>query len=216
MPKKSQGLDERALVSASINLSTMFFAEAIRLAEAEGFAWRASEDAPNTFEGVLDAYAHSKQTGERYPVLTHGSETTILASAEVNHAFRFVHDLTHVRLELGFDPDSEMYVAVEHLNLLRRSGYAVGSLEWHLLHADTIGQIVAGCILGRFVIDQRAFDFDCVAHGLRAAIAIEEVRGKNLAASSTITSPQQATEQSGEQSGEQSTKRPAEDTGRQS
>jgi hypothetical protein len=176
MPTKPKGLDERALVSASMNLSTMFFAEATRLAEAEGFGWRVANDAPDSFEAVLDAYQHSKATGERYPVLTVGSGTTILASAEVNHAFRFVHDLTHVRLELGFDPDSEMYVAVEHLNLLRRSGYAIGSLEWHLLHADSIGQIVAGCILGRFVYDQKAFVYDAVQLGLRRAIELEAGR----------------------------------------
>lgn len=185
MPTKPRGLDERALVSASMNLSTMFFAEATRLAEQEGFGWRAATDAPNSFEGILDAYQRSKVTGERYPVLTVGSETTILASAEVNHAFRFVHDLTHIRLELGFDPDSEMYVAVEHLNLLRRSGYAVGSLEWHLLHADTIGQIVAGCILGRFVFDQKVFVNDCVQFGLRRAIDVE---GGRAAPSANSTS----------------------------
>ena len=177
MPKKHKGLDERALVSATINLSTMFFGEASRLAEVEGFGWRACSDAPNTFEEVLEAYQRCKESGERYPVLNTGSQTSILVSQDVNHAFRFLHDMTHIRLELGFDTESEMYVAVEHLNLLRRAGYVVGSLEWHLLHADTIGQIVAGCVLGRFVIDQRAFDFDCVEHGLRRAIEIEEARG---------------------------------------
>lgn len=176
MPKKPQGLDERALAQAMINLSTMFFAEATRLAEAEGFGWRPSPDAPSTFEGVLDAYQRSKESGERYPVLSTGSESTVYASAEVNHAFRFVHDLTHARLELDFSPDAELYVTVEHLNLLRCSGYEVGCLEWHFLHADTIGQIVAGCVLGRFVLDQRVFDIDCVRLGLRAAIELESAR----------------------------------------
>ncbi len=176
MPKRSSGVDERVLASAAMNLSTFIFSEATKLSEQLGFGWRATPDAPSSFDAVLDAHQHSRTTGERYPVLSSGSESSIYASAEVNHAFRFLHDMTHVRLELGFDPDAELYVAVEHLNTLRRAGYAVGSTEWHLLHADTIGQLVAGCVLGRFVIDQRAFVFDCVRRGLNVAIEIESTR----------------------------------------
>jgi hypothetical protein len=176
MPKKSGGLDERVLFKPSLNLTAFILSEAGRIAEAEGFGWKASASAPSTFEAVLATYEHSQETRERYPVATDGSSTSIYASSEANHAFRFLHDMTHVRLELGFDPDSELYVAVEHLNALRRAGYKVGSLEWHLLHADTIGQVVAGYILGRFVYDQRAFVFDCVLLGLKRAIENEQDR----------------------------------------
>ena len=176
MPKKSRALEERVLYEPSLNVTGFVLAEAARIAENEGFGWKAVDDPPSGFEAVLDAYSRCKETGERFPVATDGSSTSILGSAQANYAFRYLHDLTHIRLELGFDPDSELYVAVEHLNMLRRAGFKVGSLEWHLLHADTVGQIVAGCLLGRFVYNQRAFVFDCVLLGFKRAVEIERDR----------------------------------------
>ena len=186
MPKNLRALDERVLYEPSLNLTGFVLAEAARIAEHEGFGWKAVDDPPNGFEAVLDAYERCRETRERYPIAKDGCSTSIYASPEANHAFRFLHDMTHTRLELGFDPDSELYVAVEHLNMLRRAGFAVGSLEWHLLHADTIGQLLAGCVLGRFVDDQRAFVFDCVLLGLKRAIEIERDR---LPTVLTSTSP---------------------------
>jgi hypothetical protein len=176
MPKTPRGLDERVLLQPCLTLTAFVLSEAARVAETEGFGWKPVLDPPDGFNAVLEAYHHCKQTNERFPVATTGSTTSIYAGIEANHAFRFLHDMTHIRLELGFDPESELYVAVEQLNLLRRAGFKVGSLEWHLLHADTIGQLVAYCTLDRFVIDQRAFVFDCVLLGLKRAIDHEAER----------------------------------------
>ena len=144
MPTKSKALDERVLLEPSLNLTGWILAEAAKVSEHEGFGWKAVDDPPDGFAAVLDAYQKCRETGERFPVARSGSATSIYAGNEANHAFRFLHDMTHIRLELGFDPDAELYVAVEHLQILRRSGFMVGSLEWHLLHADTVGQLVAG------------------------------------------------------------------------
>jgi hypothetical protein len=187
MPTKPKALDERVLYEPSLNLTGWILSEAARVSEQEGFGWKAVDDPPTGFAAVLDAYQRSKETGERFPVAKSGAGTSIYAGPEANHAFRFLHDMTHIRLELAFDPDAELYVAVEHLQMLRRSGYEVGSLEWHLLHADTIGQLVAGCVLGGFVRDQRAFVYDCVLLGLRWAVEIEMARSP--ATSGTDTAP---------------------------
>ncbi len=173
MPKKSGALDERVLHEPALNLTGWVLSEAAKAAEQEGFRWKAVPDPPLGFASVLDAYQRCRETRERYPVAMDGSVASIYAGSEANHAFRFLHDITHIRLELGFDPDAELYVAVEHLNMLRRAGFAVGSLEWHLLHADTVGQLVAGSVLNRFVLNQRAFVFDCVMLGLKRAVENE-------------------------------------------
>ena len=177
MPKKAGALDERVLFEPALRLTGFILAEAAHAAEKEGFGWKPVDDPPDGFDAVLAAYEHSRASGERFPVARSGSASSIYAGPEANHAFRFLHDMTHVRLELGFDPDAELYVAVEHLNALRRGGFAVGSPEWHLLHADTVGQLVANCVLGRFVRDQRAFVFDAVLLGLKRAIEKEADRG---------------------------------------
>lgn len=169
-------LDERVLATAQIALSTYIFSAASQKAEAVGFGWRAVDDAPSTFEAVLDAYEHSRSTGERFPVFAGSSDSTIFLVPQVNHALRFLHDLTHVELELDFSPDSELRIAIEHLTRLRQAGFAVGSLEWHLFHAETVGQIVARCVLGRFPHDQKAFVLDVVTLGLKVAIEREAAR----------------------------------------
>ncbi len=169
-------LDERVLATAQIALSTYIFSAASQKAEAVGFGWRATADAPSTFEAVLDAYEHSRMTGERLPVFDGASDLTIFLGPQVNHALRFLHDLTHVELKLDFSADSELRVAVEHLTRLRQAGFAVGSLEWHLFHAETVGQIVASCVLGRSPIDQKAFVIDVVTVGLKVAIEREGLR----------------------------------------
>jgi hypothetical protein len=146
MPTKSKGLDERVLMLPALNLTGWILSEAARISELEGFGWKPTEDPPDGFDAVLLAYQHCRESGERFPVLrSTEAESSIYAGVEANHAFRFLHDMTHVRLELGFDPDAELYVAVEHLQMLRRSGFSLGSLEWQLLHADTVGQLVAHC-----------------------------------------------------------------------
>jgi hypothetical protein len=170
MPTKQKALDERVLILPALNLTGWILSEAARVSEAEGFGWKPVDEPPDGFPAVLDAYQHCRESGERFPVLRSSGESTIYAGPEANHAFRYLHDMTHVRLELGFDPDAELYVAVEHLQMLRRSGFSVGSLEWHLLHADTVGQLVAHCVLGRFVTDQKQFVYDCVLLGLKRAI----------------------------------------------
>lgn len=176
MPKRTAGLDERVLATAQINLSNYIFTAASQKAEAVQFGWLATDDAPTSFDAVLTAYERSRTTGERFPVYAGGSESTIYLGAQVNHAFRFLHDLTHAELELDFTPDSELRVAVEQMTRLRQAGFEPGCLEWHLFHADLVGQLVAGCVLGRFVIDQKVFVLDVVNLGLKVAIEREGAR----------------------------------------
>jgi hypothetical protein len=169
MPIK-KALDERVLIGPSLALTGFMLSEAARCAEAEGFGWQAVPDPPTGFEAICKTYERCLESRERYPVPIAGAHTSLYSGAEAQHAVQFLRDLLHIRLELGFDPDSQLYVAVEQLNMLRRAGFAVGSLEWQLLHADTVGVLMATCILGRSPQDRRAFVFDTVLTGLRSAI----------------------------------------------
>jgi hypothetical protein len=138
-----------------------------------GFGWRESPDAPSTFEQVLHAYFQSCEQQTSYPVAIVGCMTSIYPTAEVNGAFRFWHDMTHVRLLCSFEYWDERAVAEHHLTRLEAHGFARGSLEWLLLRADAIGQNEYQRLSGRFVADQRAFALSAVEHGLGIALLHE-------------------------------------------
>lgn len=139
-----------------------------------GFSWVESPLAPSTFDAVLAAYFSCLESGDPLPVAINGSSTTIYPSRETNAAFRFWHDITHVRLHCTFDYWDERAVAEFHLSELEVSGFPPNSLEWQLLRADTIGQNeFARLSGGGFVADQRAFALSAVEHGLGLALLHE-------------------------------------------
>jgi hypothetical protein len=126
-------------------------------AQMVGFGWRGDPDAPADYRSLLHAYARSQFTGDPLPVSDEHMETTIYIDGAGNLAFRFWHDITHLRLGHGFDLDGEIEVARAQLDVLAAAGFPAGTLEFELLHADTLGQTLCGAATGRFPADQICF-----------------------------------------------------------
>lgn len=112
-----------------------------------------SPDAPSTYEEVLETMRATHYKGLPYPVFNGGCDTSIYGSADANHAFRFMHDWSHVRWGLGFDLASELLVAREQLTDL----FLRDEEEWVFL-IDTQGQALYSFLTdGEFLKDQGAF-----------------------------------------------------------
>ncbi|CAB4241343.1 hypothetical protein UFOVP60_22 [uncultured Caudovirales phage] len=112
-------------------------------------------DVPSTYEGMRDTMNSTYFRGFPYPVYSVGCETSIYGSEDANHAFRFMHDWVHVRMDLGFDLVSEMKVAEKQLDILFLFlNYAE---DW-VFRIDTQGQALYSFLTdGEFLKDQAAF-----------------------------------------------------------
>lgn len=160
------------LQQGTVNLSSFVRGQARATAELVGFAWLPRPDAPSDYGSLRRAYLASRLTGEPLAVSDEHSEGTIYDGADTNYAFRFWHDVTHVRLGAGFDLDGELAVAVAHLDVLRAAGWGPGTLEYGLLHADTAGQTIFGAATGAFPEEQACFARMCITDSLASAIRV--------------------------------------------
>jgi hypothetical protein len=138
-----------------------------------GFGWQGDPKAPTDYGSLLQAYVRSQLTGEPLPVSNQHSDRSIYGSPEGNLAYRFWHDVTHMRLGLGFELDDEIEVANVQLDVLRAAGFEPGSLEYELLHADTLGQTLAGAAIGSFPANQVCFARLSLESSLSKAIRAE-------------------------------------------
>jgi hypothetical protein len=143
--------------AARANLRRLVLIEAGAAAQRMGFGWRGDPDAPADYRSLLRAYARSCMTGAPLPVSDEHTERTVYGDAAGNLAFRFWHDATHLRLGHGFDLDGEIEVARAHLDVLAAAGFPLGTLEFEMLHADTLGQTLCGAATGTFPTDQVCF-----------------------------------------------------------
>lgn len=162
-----------ALQSAGSNLAHFVDVQAEAMAQLAGFRWGGDAAAPNDYGSLLKAYARSRLTGRPLPVSNQFSDTTIYGTLEANLAFRFWHDLTHLRLGRSFALDDEIEVAGAHLDVLRAVGFGPGSLEFELLHADTMGQALCSAATGSFPGEQLCFARLTIESGLNTAIRAE-------------------------------------------
>lgn len=112
-------------------------------------------EAPETYEALC---AHLEKGG-RMLVWSGGSDATIYADAEVNHAFRAWHDWCHFTGGHDFSPEGEaaaMRMQQDHLRLLYGDSPEVR--RWFaILEAEIVGQAAYYAMWGRFPEDQRAF-----------------------------------------------------------
>lgn len=155
-------------------LSDFVLGHANTMREELGFGWYEVDAAPSSFDSLLETYFQCHEHGTDYPVARAGSATSIYPSPQVNAAFRFWHDITHLRLHCSFDYWDERAVGEFHLRQLEDAGLARESLPWLLLRADTIGQNEFSRLSGGgFVADQRAFAYAAVEHGLGVALLQE-------------------------------------------
>jgi hypothetical protein len=91
-------------------------------------------------------------------------------------AFRFWHDLTHVRLGQDFTRAGEIQVGQEQLRQAEQADHGPGSLAWRLLFAETIAQTECASRLGVFPETPVVFTRDYLDHGLPEAIRLEARR----------------------------------------
>lgn len=181
-------MSNQHLLIARRNLTSFVTEQAEAAARRLGFGWRGSELAPDSFDNLQREHRSSEFSGLPLRVSSRFCERTIYDSPEANHAMRFWHDTSHVRLALAFTPDDEMELGCYHLGVLRANGFAADSLEHRLLHADTIGQTLCNVTIGQFPVDQLRFVETAVQVGVTGAI--EDVARRELeGASSIATSP---------------------------
>lgn len=144
------------------NLSRYWTHAAARLARDVGFSFVAVPDAPSDFAAIKAAARRSLTERKPFPVWDGGCENILFTSATANHAFRFVHDLTHYAKGYEFTPSGEQLTAQTHLDDIARV-FGRDSLEWWLTYADTIGQVLHNMQTGGgFVADQLAFDLEFI------------------------------------------------------
>jgi hypothetical protein len=158
------------IAQSTENLSEWVVSRADTAKRETGFGWVVDDTrAPRTYDQLTAAYKASAESGTAYPVAAVGSATSIYGF-EVNSAFRYLHDMTHARQRQNFSPQGELVVATTHLNDLTDDGFEFGGLEWQLLFADTVGQIIFGTRHISFVNSQTVFAYDLVTKGIEAAV----------------------------------------------
>jgi len=162
-----------SITAARTNLNRFVLVQAGATAQLVGFGWQADPDAPADYRSLLTAYVRSQVTGCPLPVSNAYTEPSIYGTTEGNLAFRFWHDVTHVRLHQGFDLDGEIEVATAQLDVLGAAGFQPGSLEFELFHADTLGQTLCGLATGDFPRDQMCFARLSLESSLTLAIRTE-------------------------------------------
>ena len=158
---------------ARINLSEFVTGLADETAAEFGVSWRGSPCAPATLAGITAEFRTAVMTGLPVRVSSLFCNSTIYIRPEDNVAFRFVHDSRHYFLQAGFETESELLVASCHLSRLQLAGFGPDSIEFRLLYADTVGQVVFLAETGQFMINQLRFALRCVDGPLQDAIAAE-------------------------------------------
>jgi hypothetical protein len=131
----------------------------------EGWAYRPTENAPETFKDLKE-----QTHGFVIPVADYGCDQTIYDSAHTNILFRFWHDKLHLEHNLGFNTQDENRVADLHLQAGRE--YGLSDLALRVLEADTRGQVAYYAKHKKFVVNQAAFVDSYIQHGERIACAV--------------------------------------------
>ena len=142
---------------------------------------------PDTWEDLQRVYAEAEALSHKsayvgMPVFGGACDQTIYLTPEANHAFRYWHDMGHVRYNMSFTPEDEAtlqrryhlddmwrelgrpvaadqdgHVTMDH-TVISDSAVALGALlAFKMYYADTIGQIEYIVARGKFPTDQLAF-----------------------------------------------------------
>lgn len=164
------------LFEARFELSQFVELMADQTRDRLGFRWAARPDAPNTWTALREAWQHSLSTGEALPVFDGANSSTIFTTPKANLAYRFWHDVTHLKRNRNFTNPHELDMASYHLLQAEKHGLERGSLPWRLLHADAVGQVLHWSVINEFVINQRVFILNYVQFGVEAALLAEMAR----------------------------------------
>jgi hypothetical protein len=156
--------------NAATKLERIVIGLATYAGQLEGFGWFGDPDAPADYDALRRAFAHSKATGCPLPVSSLHNGRTIYRSGAGNLAFRFWHDVTHVKLGCDFGLEGETRVAMAQLDILRGFGFDPRSPEYRLLFTDTFGQTVYNLVVESFPEDQAGFARTVITSSLAEAI----------------------------------------------
>lgn len=171
-------------------LADLVLTKASESAERVGFGWRASPQAPDTYEGLIAEFTECQAAGRDMRVGGVNAIPSIYGSARATFAMRFWHDVTHVEMEADFGFNGEMRVAEALLADVVTAGMDQGTLAWHLMRADTVGQnyvfVMTG---GGFVPNQLDFATTAVKVNLPYAVlaAVEQIEGRSITGRDTDT-----------------------------
>lgn len=177
-------LSERRLELARRRLSEMVVSQAEACAVLVGFGWEPAEDLPDSFDKLREEFSACAGSGRPLRVATVNVEPSIFVGPEINIAMRFWHDVTHIESGQDFGFAGEVAVAQIHLDALVAAGEEEGSVAWHLLRADTVGQnMVFAMTGGGFVPGQQAFARSVLRSGLPFAVleAVEQIERRLVA-----------------------------------
>lgn len=150
-----------------------------------GFGWVTTEYAPSTYQQLRGAYAASLTTGQPLPISSLHNESSVFVKEEDNLAFRFWHDVSHVRLGLSFGLEDELELATWHLTQAEHAGFRPDSLGYRLLEADHVGQVLMQALGGRFPFDQETFVLTYATHGVGLGLLAELRRIPGISGRST-------------------------------
>lgn len=156
-------------------LQRLVMGKAQLLTKDIGFGWIGSPLAPSTYQQLRGAYQQSSSTGQPLPVSNLFCDRTIYLNPSGNVAFRFWHDVSHVRLGLSFRLEDELELANWHLGEVKASGYDEDTSVYRLLQHDLLGQVFLQGVIGRFPFDQETFVTTCMIQGLTAGL-LSEIR----------------------------------------
>lgn len=147
---------EEEFLAARQRLTEYVLAEGHRIATSMGFGWAAVEDAPQDYDSLKTAYWRSVRDRVPLPVWSGASGETMYTTPEANHAFRFWHDVLHVRYGLDFSVAGELSVAKHHIAEVAAM-FGEASLEAKLMALDTAGQVLYRMVEGQHVVNQLAY-----------------------------------------------------------
>lgn len=165
--------DAVQVILARVDIAKFVRRTAKETAADVGFGWIATPEAPSTYQQLRGAYAASLVTGQPLPISSLNNESSVFINAEDNIAFRFWHDVSHVRLGLSFALADELELATWHLAQAERAGFVPGSLGYRLLEADHVGQVLMQALGGRFPFHQEAFVLTYAQHGVGLGLLAE-------------------------------------------
>ncbi|MGO2482233.1 MULTISPECIES: hypothetical protein [Glutamicibacter] len=165
-----------AVLAAQVDLRSFVYDLANELVLIHGFDWQPAPDAPTTYSHLKRCFAASKATGQPLPVSDENSAATVFGTAEANYALRYAHDVLHVTDRLSFNSRDEYVLACQFMDRAQDWGIRRGSIAWHLLLSDSVGQALFYAVTKEYVEDQLRFGLDTVNHGLHRALLAEVER----------------------------------------
>ncbi|MDB9846207.1 hypothetical protein OAC41_05525 [Acidimicrobiales bacterium] len=192
--------DTPQIITARNNIGHFIIQQAQQRANNLGFGFIPSDQAPETYEGLQQAYLRSTLTRAPLPVTSRARSGRLrtteqrcerydraseigyhyvsreLLGPDIGLSALFWHDTNHVRLGASFSLDHEDELADWQLHQLRHAGLRQDTLEYRIMDADTRGQIACTRALDRAPTDTRQFTQWCLDGGLPMALELEATK----------------------------------------